>query len=147
MIMDDRLEKKARNIGKTAEWLDKTDDNLLTPQDIWDRIRPGLRVNEEIDSKLLVLRGTNPTVLIAEGCANALFVYLLLNLYATAVVWMGGYIVRRNFANAGLFDLSTFARICGPWHVGVEQLALLAFDLELKERATIFGGKPGQKRR
>ena len=57
MIVDDRLEMTARKIGKSAQWLDKSDDNLLSPQDIWDRIRPGLRVNEDIDSKLLVLRG------------------------------------------------------------------------------------------
>ena len=126
--MDGRLEKKARKIGKTAEWLDKSDDNLLPPQDIWDRIRPGLRVNEEIDSKLLVLRGTNPTVLIAEGCANALFVFRLLDLYSTKVVGMGGYVVRLEFADAGLFDLSTFVCICGSWHVCVEQVALLALD-------------------
>ena len=31
MIVNDRLKKKARKIGKTAEWLDKSDDNLLTP--------------------------------------------------------------------------------------------------------------------
>ena len=61
MIVADRLEKKARKIGKTAEWLDISDDNRLSPQDIWDQIRPGLRVNEEIDSKLLIVRGTNPT--------------------------------------------------------------------------------------
>lgn len=28
--------------------------------------------------------------------------------------------------------------------MGVEQLALLALDLELEERATSFGGKPGR---
>lgn len=83
MIVDDRLDKKARKIGNTAEWFDGSDGNLLTPQDIWDLIRPCLQVNEEIDSKLLVLRGTNPTVLIAERCANALFIFRLLNLYST----------------------------------------------------------------
>ena len=85
-------------------------------------------------------------MLIAEGCANALFFFRLLDLYSTKVVGMGGYVVRLEFADAGLFDLSTFARICGSWHVGVEQLALLAIDLELKERATILGGKPGRER-
>ena len=61
---------------------------------------------------------------------------------STEVVGIGGYIVRLEFADSGLFDLSTFGRICGSCHVGIEQLALLAHDLELKERATIVGGKP-----
>ena len=85
-------------------------------------------------------------VLIAKGCANALFVFRLLNLYSTKVVGISGYVFRLEFADAGLFDLSTFARICGSWHVGVEQLALLDLDLELNERATIFGGKPERER-
>ena len=149
IITDDRLEKKARKIGKFAEWLDKSDDNLLSPQnseDTYDQICPGLRVNEKIDSKLLVLRGNNTTVLIMEGCENALFIFRLLNLYSTKVVGIGGYIVRQKFAYASLFDIWNLTRICGSWHVGVEQVALLALDLELKERATIFGGKPGRKK-
>ena len=88
---------------------------MLTPQNIWDRIRSGLRVNEEIVSKLLVLRNTNPTVLIAKKCANALFVFRLLDLYSKKVVEMGSYIVRLEFAYARLFDLSTFACICEFW--------------------------------
>ena len=146
MIVDDRLEKKARNIGNTAEWINKSDDNLLTPQNIWDRIRPGMRVNKKIDLKLLILRNTNPTVLIAEKCANSLLVFCLLDLYFRKVVGKSSYILRLEVAYAGLFDLSIFARIRGFCHVGIEQLALLYFDLDLKKRATIFNGQTWRER-
>ena len=35
----DRLKEKARkDIGETAEWLEESDQNVLTPRDIWTRI-------------------------------------------------------------------------------------------------------------
>ena len=58
MIVDKRLEVKAgKEIGKFAMWLDKSDDNLLSYQDIWERLRLGLPLSEDLNSRLLVLRG------------------------------------------------------------------------------------------
>ena len=76
MIVDKRREVKAgKEIGKSAMWLDKSDDNLLSPQDIWERLRLGLPLTEDLNSRLLVLRGDDPTVLIVRGCANAMFIF------------------------------------------------------------------------
>lgn len=88
---------------------------------------------------MLILRNAKSTVLIAGGCANALFIFGLLNLYLTTMVVIGGYIVSLKFADAGLFNISIFACICGFLHLSIEQILLLALDLELKERANIFG--------
>ena len=57
MIVDKRLEVKAgKEIDKSAMWLDKSDDNLLSPQDIWERLRLGLPLTEDLNSRLLMLR-------------------------------------------------------------------------------------------
>ena len=55
MIVDKRLEVKAgKEIGKSAMWLDKSDDNLLFPQDFQERLRLGLPLTEDLNSRLLV---------------------------------------------------------------------------------------------
>ena len=146
MIMDKRLEVKAKKeIGKSAMWLDKSDDNLLSPHYIWERLRLGLLLTEDLNSRLLVLRGDDPTVLIVRGCANAMFIFRLLDLYSAGAVGIRGTIERLELADAGLFDLAVLARACGSWHVGIEQLAVLSLDLELKERVQVFGDKQARE--
>ena len=36
-------------------WLDKSDDNLLSPHVIWERLRLGLPVTEYLNSRRLLL--------------------------------------------------------------------------------------------
>lgn len=50
-------------------------------------------------------------------------------------------IERLELAATDIFDPSVFARAYGSWHVGIEMLAVLAFDLELTESATVFDDK------
>ena len=111
-------------------------------QDIWARLRLGLPVPEELNSKLLVLRGNDPTVLVVRECAHVMFIFRLFDLYSAGAVNISGTIERLKLSDAGLIDLSVLARACGSWHVGIEQLAVLALDLELKGRATVFSDKP-----
>ena len=70
-------------------------------------------------------------MLIVRGCANAMFIFRLLDLYAAGAIGIRGTIERLELADAGLFNLAILARACGSWHVGIEQLAVLALDLEL----------------
>ena len=47
IVVDKRFEVKAeKTIGKFAMWLDKFDGNLLSPQDIWERLRLSLPLTE-----------------------------------------------------------------------------------------------------
>ena len=112
-------------------WLDKSDNNLLSLRDIWERLWLGLPLTEDLNSRLWVLRG-DPTVLIVKGCANVMFIFRLLDLYSAGAVGIRGTIERLELANAGLFDLAVLARAFGSWHVGIEQLAVLTLDLKLK---------------
>ena len=145
MIVDKRLEVKAgKEIGKSAMCLDKFDDNILSPQDIWERLRLGLPLTENLNSRLFALRRNDPTMLIVR-CANVMFIFRLLELYATGAVGIRETIERLKLASAGLFNLPVLARACGSWHVGIKQLAVLALDLELKERVQVFGNKQASK--
>ena len=50
----ERLKEKVRkDIGETAEWLDFSDLNVLTPRDIWIRIMRELDGLDDIDHRLL----------------------------------------------------------------------------------------------
>ena len=80
-----------------------------------------------IDPTMLTMLD-DPTVLIARGCANAMFIFRLLDLYSAGAVGIRGTIERLELADAGLFDL-----------------AVLALDLELKERMQVFGDKQARE--
>ena len=84
-------------------------------------------------------------MLIVKGCANAMFIFRLLDLYSAGAVGIRGTIERLELANAELFDVAVLARACGSWHVGIEQLAVLALDFELKERVQVFGDKQARE--
>ena len=74
-----------------------------------------------------------------------MFIFRLLDLYSAGAVGIRGTIEVLELADAGLFDLAVLARACGSWHVGIEQLAVLALDLELKERVQVFGDKQARE--
>ena len=133
-----RVETKIKDsIGKSAKWLDDNKDHLLSPQDIWNRIRIELNISDELNLKVAVLRGTDPSVIIAEGLSNAILIYRFINEYCHQLNKQRGYIVRIELADAGMFDVSVLARQNGSWHCGVEALAIAALDLEMKERAVV----------
>ena len=145
MIVNKRLEVKAgKEIGKSVMWLNKSYDNMLSFQDILNCFQLSLPVTEELKSQLLVPQNGDPTVLISRMCANAMFIFRLLDLYVAGAVAIRRTIERLELADTGLFDLSVLARTCKSWHVGIKQLAVLAFDSELKERAKVFGDKPAR---
>ena len=98
-------------------WLDKFEDNLLSPQDIWESLRLGLPFTEDLNSSLLVLRGDDPTVLIVRGCANAMFIFRLLVLYSAGAVGIRGTIERLELATlASSISRSLLARADrGTW--------------------------------
>ena len=74
-----------------------------------------------------------------------MFIFRILDLYAVGAVGISSTIERLEFADAGFFDLAVLARAFGSWHVGIEQLAVLALDLELKQRVQGFGDKPARE--
>ena len=140
--MNKRLEVKAeKEIGKSARCLDTSDDNMLSPQDIWARLLQSLPVTKELNSKILVLRNGDLTMLVLKECANAMFIFRLLDMYSAGAVGIRGIIESLELADAGLFELSVFASASESWHVGIKQLVVLAIDLKLKERATNIGDK------
>ena len=75
-----------KNIGKSSMWLVKSDNNILSLQDIWIRLRLSLPITEEMNSKLLVRRIYDQTVMIVRGCANSMFIFRLIDLYSAGAV-------------------------------------------------------------
>ena len=106
---------------------------MLSPQESWNSLRLNLPVTDVLNSKLLILRGDNSTVLIVRGCANVMFIFIFINLYSTGAVGVRGTIERLELAVAEHFDISVFACAFGFWHVGIDQFAVLAVDFEIKE--------------
>ena len=87
-----------------------------------------------------MLQGDDLTVLSVKGCATAMFIFCLVDLYSAGAVGIRGTI-KRGALDAGLFGLALFARACGLGHVDIEQLAVLALDPKLKNRVQVFGDK------
>ena len=113
MVVDKLFEVKAgKEIGKSSIWLDKSDENLLSPQDIWENFRLGLSLTVNLNSRLLVLQGDDSTVLLLRGCANAMFIIRLIDLYAPSAVGISEIIERLKLADAGLFVFAVLARAC-----------------------------------
>ena len=84
-------------------------------------------------------------VLIVRRCANAIFIVLLMDQYAAEAAGIRRTIERQKLADAKLFNFAVLARACGSLHVGIEQLAVLVFDLELKKCVQFFGDKPARE--
>ena len=134
-----RIETKVKDtVGKSSKWLDDDRDHLLSPQDVWNRIRIELNISDEFNQKVVVLRGSDPTVIITEGLANGILLYRLINEYCQQLNKEGGHILYAELADGGLFDLSVMARTLSSWHCGIEALAIIALDLEMKERANVL---------
>ena len=74
-------------------------------------------------------------------------IFGLLNLYPENAVNIREKIERLKLAKAGLFGLFVLARACGSWHVNIDQLAVLALNLELKEGVTVFSEKPARNKK
>jgi hypothetical protein len=134
-----RVEQRIReSIGKSSKWLDDSRDHLLSPQDIWNRIRIDLNISDDLNLKILVIRGTDPSVIIAEGLSNAILVFRLINEYCIQLNQQRGHILKIELADAGLLDISVTSRECGSWHLGPQAFAIAALDLETKERAEVI---------
>ena len=76
-------------------------------------------------------------MIIAEGLANAILVFRLINEYCYQLNKVRGKILFIELADAGLFDLSVTARDLSSWHCGFDAFAIAALDIEMKERANI----------
>ena len=138
LVDSKRVDTKLKDsIGRPSKWLDASADHLLSPQDLWNRIRIDLNICDLFCSKVVVLRGTDPSVIIAEGLANAILVFRLINEYCYQLNKVRGKILFIELADAGLFDLSVTARDLSSWHCGFDAFAIAALDIEMKERANI----------
>ena len=110
----DKLNEKARkDIGETAEWLEESDKNVLTPSDIWTRILRELDRLDDITRRLHELKATYDrkfTVIVASGLSNACAVYKFLNEYLKEATNLIGNIYSIEVADGGMFGLLSLAK-------------------------------------
>ena len=64
-----------------------------------------------------------------------------MDLYCAEAVGNRGTIKLLELLDSGHFDFALIVRTCISWHVGIEQLAVLALDPKLKVRVHGFGDK------
>ena len=111
--MDRLNEKERKDIGETAEWLEESDKNVLTPRDILTRILRELDGLDDIERRLLEIKATSNrefTVIVASGLPNACAVYKLLNKYLKEATNLIGNIFLIELTDGGMFGLSSLAR-------------------------------------
>lgn len=94
-------------------WLNKSDDNMLSFQNIWNRVRLGLPVTEVLNSKLQVLLGYDLTMFIVIICANTMYIFCLINFYLTGAVGIRRNFERLKLAIAELKELMVYSRTFG----------------------------------
>jgi hypothetical protein len=70
----DRLRQKVNDqIANSTDFLKRDRDHFLSPQDRWNRLHLDLNINDELIGKVIVLRETEPSVIIAEGLGKKQF--------------------------------------------------------------------------
>ena len=134
-----RIKEKARkDICECAEFLEASDENLLTPRDIWMRLLRSLDGLENFEKRLIKLEGRDTTAIITAKLLNACAFYYLMSEYAKGATVCDSSILHIQLANKRALQVATIARIAATWHFGFEDV-LLAFDIGNLARSHLQG--------
>ena len=87
------------------------------------------------------LEGRGPTAIVTTGLPNACAVFKLINEYSQAAVGRSSRIRHIELANGGTLKLAVLARRAVTWHLGFEDLVLIALDIENQRRSAMLGEK------
>ena len=139
MSIERLLEKARKEIGESTEWLEDSDDNRLTPRDIWARMLRGLSGLDDYKRRLLELEGRGPTAIVTSGLPNANAIHKLFTAYAIGSTGIGSTNHLMQLADGGTLKLASLARKLVTWHFGIEDLVLVALDIEFSGRSPAVG--------
>ena len=78
------------------------------------------------------LEGRGPTAIVTSGLVNARVVFKLINEYSTSATGRSNRIRLIELTYGGMLKLAAIARREVTWHFGLEDLELIALDVETK---------------
>ena len=140
LVPHEKLKEKARkDIGETTEYLEGPEGNQLTPRDIWIRLTRELDKLDGFEQSLLILEGCAPTAIVTRGLPNACAIFKLMDEYAKRASGYAGKIRHIELADGGTLKLSMLARDLISWHFGIEELLIVALDLDSRCRSAPLG--------
>ena len=135
-----RVKENARkDIGECTDFLEDGPDTLVTPRDIWTRLLLELAGLDDIERRLLELEGRLHTAIVTSGLPNACVVFKLINEYLQAAAGRSGRIRHIELADGGILKLAALARRAVTWHLGLDDLVLIALDIENQGRSALLG--------
>ena len=138
----ERLKEKAgNNIIECTDFLEAGPETLLTPRDIWTRLLPELDGFYYFERRILKLEGRGPTAIVTTELPNACAVFKLINECLQAAAGCSCRIRHIKLDDGGMLKLAALARRAVTWHLGFEDLVLIALDIENQGRSAMLEGK------
>ena len=135
----ERLKEKAgTDIGECTDYLEASPETLLTLRDIWTRLLRKLDYLYDFERRILELEGRGPTAIMTTGLPNASAVFKLINEYLQAPAGRSGRIRHIELADGSMQKLAALARRAVTWHLGFEDLVLIALDIENKKQSAML---------
>ena len=135
----DCLKEKARqDIGEFTDFLKDGPDTLLTPRDIWTRLLREIVGLDDFERRLPELERQGPTPIVTSGVSNACVIFKLINEYLQAAAGRCGRIRHIDLAKGGILKLAALARRAVTWHLGLENLVLIALKIENQVRSALL---------
>ena len=136
----ERLKEKAgKDIGEFTDFMEAGSEALLTPRDIWTRLLRELDGLYDCERRILKLEGRGPTAIVTTKLPNDCAVFKLINEYSQAAAGRSGRHIK--LADGGMLKLAAHARRAVTWHLGFEDLVLIALDIENQGRSAMLGEK------
>ena len=87
------------------------------------------------------LEGRGPTAIVTTKLSNACVVFKLINEYAQAAAGRSCRIRHIEFTDCGILKLAVLARRAVIWHIGIEDLVLIALNIDNQGRSAMHGKK------
>jgi len=111
LIAQDAIEKRAgKDMAGGASWLQRHANNRVQLADLWRRYHYAVQGLGPLQKQITYLSGRSPSVVLAHGLSNALFVQVLLDAYADCAVNATGRTFLMELTGAGHYQLALFAR-------------------------------------
>ena len=76
-----------------------------------------------------------------SGLPNACVLFKLMNEYLQAAAGRNGRIRHIELADGGILKIGALARRAVTWHLGLENLVLIALDIENQGQSALLGEK------
>ena len=138
----ERLKTKAgKGINKCTDFLKAGPETLLTPLDIWTRLLRELDNLYDFERKILEFKNRKPSAIVITELPNTCAVIKLIDEYSLAADGRSGRIRHIELVDGGILKLAFLACRAVTWHLGFENIVLIALDIENQKQSAMLGEK------